>query len=62
MFELQSKELKPIEKIMKLFNDNNIPFWYCYDWENEVYSIQYDEIDDEKVLCELEIIAIKYKL
>lgn len=62
MFELESKELKPIEKIMKLFNDNNIPFWYCYDYKNDVYSIQYDEIYDEKLLDELESIAIKYKL
>lgn len=62
MFELESKEFKPIEKIIKLFNDNNIPFWYCYDWKNEVCSIQYDEIDDEKVLDELESIAIKYNL
>lgn len=62
MFELESKEFKPIEKIMKLFNDNNIPFWYCYDWKNEVCSIQYDEIDNETVLDELESIAIKYNL
>lgn len=47
---------------MKNFNDNNIPFWYCYDYKNDVYSIQYDEIDNETVLYELENIAIKYKL
>ena len=62
MFELQSKDFTPIEKIIKLFTANNIPFWYCYDWKNEVYSIQYDEIDNETVLDELENIAIKYKL
>lgn len=62
MFELQSKEFKPIELIMKLFAANKIRFIYCYDWKNEVYSIQYDEIDNEKVLDELESIAIKYNL
>lgn len=62
MFELESKEFKPIELIIKLFNDNNIPFWYSYDWKNEVCSIQYEEIENEKVLSLLEDIAIKYKL
>lgn len=62
MFELESKELKPIELIIKLFDDNNIPFWYSYDYKNDVYSIQYGEIDSEEVLDELESIAIKYKL
>lgn len=62
MFELESKELKPIELIMKLFTANKIRFIYSYDWQNEVYSIQYDEIDNEKFLDELERIAIKYKL
>lgn len=62
MFELQSKEFKPIELIIRLFTANKIRFIYCYDWQNEVYSIQYDEIDNEKVLDELESIAIKYKL
>lgn len=62
MFELESKELRPIELIMNLFTANNIPFTYCYDYENEVCSIQYGEIEDETVLYELETIAIKYKL
>lgn len=62
MFELESKEFKPIGLIMKLFTANKIRFTYCYDWENDVYSIQYDEIDNGKVLYEIEIIAIKYKL
>lgn len=62
MFELESKELRPIELIMNLFTANNIPFWYSYDYENEVCSIQYDEIDNEKVLDKLEDIAIKYNL
>lgn len=62
MFELSSKELKPIELIIKLFTANKIHFIYCYDWKNEVCSIQYDEIDNETVLDELESIAIKYNL
>lgn len=62
MFELESKELKPIELIIKLFSENNICFWYCYDYKEDVYTIQYGEIDSEEVLDELESIAIKYKL
>ena len=62
MFELHSKEFEPIKKIIKLFTANKICFRYCYDWQNEVYSIQYDEIDNEKALCELESISIKYNL
>lgn len=62
MFKLQSKELKSIELITNLFTANNIRFRYCYDFKEDVYTIQYDEIENEKVLDELESIAIKYKL
>lgn len=62
MFELQSKELKPIELIIKLFTANKIYFTYCYDFKEEVYTIQHEEIEEEKVLEELETISIKYKL
>lgn len=62
MFELESKELKPIELIIKLFTANKIDFMYDYDYKNDAYSIQYGEIDSEEVLDELETIAIKYKL
>lgn len=62
MFELESKELKPIELIMNLFTANNIRFWYCYDYKEDVYTIQYEEIDSESILDELETIAIKYNL
>lgn len=62
MFELESKTFLPIEKIIRLFTSNKISFTYCYDFKEEVYKIQYGEIDDENVLDELEDIAIKYKL
>lgn len=61
MFELKSKELKPIELIIELFTANKIDFMYVYDYKEDVYTIQYGEIEDEKVLEELETIAIKYK-
>lgn len=62
MFELESKELMPIEKIINLFTENKIRFIYCYDYKEEVYTIQYDEIEDKDVLDKLENIAIKYNL
>lgn len=62
MFELESKTFSPIEKIINLFTANDIPFTYCYDYDNEVCFIQYGEIDNESVLDELENIAIKYNL
>lgn len=62
MFELESKTFAPIEKIINLFTENEIRFRYCYDFKKEVYAIQYNEIDNEKVLDELENIAIEYKL
>lgn len=62
MFELESKELRPIELIMNLFTENNIPFTFCYEFNEGIYTIQYWEVDNEKVLDELEDIAIKYKL
>lgn len=54
MFELESKELKPIELIINLFTTNEISFTYCYDFKEEVYTIQYGEIDSEEVSDELE--------
>lgn len=62
MNELESKTFQPIEKIMKLLTANKIYFTYCYDYKEEVYCIQYDEIDSESILNELETIAIRYKL